>query len=805
MPHTLTSRTAFMAVTSLLLTQAVAHAYTDNCKDVAERRIAVCIKSRMSKDQCVTSSYVGPDACTKDQQDQQLHSFLTTYYDQLKSGVIKPPTDPLPDTPADNPHHDDNGQPHDSSGQSNDGNGHQHDSGDQHHSGANSTPDAFDQAIIDRINNGDYSQMNSRDFWHAMQNSGITREEAMQLRHFLEASHSPLADTPNNAIANQQNTALPTGSVQKNNAVQSDEAIKKALATTPSATSENYLNSKGLSSDMLAKKLGNNASDGDITSAVVVGGHYSQPLRTARQTQPDSSSPDAQAQQPAATPFQPLKPPPQPAQPAAPAPSSNDDYRQSTAYASQANIKMSLKDYAGAITEATSAINKYPGNFGAYLIRAAAENYLNHYDEAITDASYVIKNDPQNAATAYNIRAWAFAQKGKLDEAMADANAAIQLDKTMASAYYNRALIAEKKGNYRQMLEDLRDASAIDRSYDSRFKDAFAKYKAQVPGFQYKGSAFPTDDAKAADSSDQTIPPANWSKIYILLGGLAGGVLILIQLLKSFHSKEDEQEPPPAALMNQFLLVRKVGEGGMGVVYEGYDKTLKRKVAIKKLRSDMGLSPEAKEQLLNEARTTASLRHPNIVDIYTVFEEEGDLFLVFEYVEGVTLEAKIDKEGRLSLPTSKSIFKPICRALEFAHANNIIHRDLKPGNIMISNAGVVKVMDFGVARQLDEARAFKTVSGTPAYMPPEQLKGLIKKESDIYALGICLYECLTGHVPWDLEGFDPSRNKIIPPSQVVPSLPRELDSLLENSINPNLETRIPSATKFWELLEAVPE
>jgi tetratricopeptide (TPR) repeat protein/tRNA A-37 threonylcarbamoyl transferase component Bud32 len=789
MPFIMKPYTAFVAVTSLFLAQVVAHADDlSACQNVAEKRITTCAKStnsRFSKDQCVTTSIDGPAQCKGLQNNPDLLKTLDTYYDDVRAGSVPQPAPPPHnggDANPDNPSHHGNG----SSG------------GNNTPSSTPAQPDAFVQHILDDIKNGGYSSMDTHTFWRTMMADGMTREEALELMQALKQSNSPLSPDP-------EHNTLPEAN--ENNSAMAEDNLKKALAASPKATSDNYLNSKGLSSDALAKKLGA-TSGGDATSAVVVGGSYSQPLRAAHTAKPDTSSAASQPDTTASAPAQDsaaktetaAAPQAQSSTQTDQIADSSDDARQSTAYAAQANMKMALKDYLGAVAAATNAINKFPGNYSAYTIRAAAENYLNRYDDAINDATYVIKNDPQNAATAYNIRAWANAQKGNLAEALADASAAIQLDKNMASAYYNRALIEEKMGNYRKMLEDLRDASAIDHSYDSRFRDAYAKYKAQVPDFQYKGAAFPSEDSR---SDDQTPPPASWSKVYILLGGLAAGVLIVIQLLKSFRSK-GEEETHPVALMNQFLLVRKLGEGGMGVVYEGYDKTLKRKVAIKKLRSDMGLSPEAKEQLLNEARTTASLRHPNIVDIYTVFEIDGDLFLVLEYVEGVTLESKLDKEGRLTLQTSKSIFKPICRALDFAHNNNIIHRDLKPGNIMISSAGVVKVMDFGVARQLDEARSSKTVSGTPAYMPPEQQKGFVKKESDIYSLGICLYECLTGHVPWDLEGFDPSRNKIIPPSHVVPALPKELDSLLEEAINPNLETRIPSANKFWELLDAVP-
>jgi len=155
-------------------------------------------------------------------------------------------------------------------------------------------------------------------------------------------------------------------------------------------------------------------------------------------------------------------------------------------------------------------------------------------------------------------------------------------------------------------------------------------------------------------------------------------------------------------LDNKYVLLRQIGEGGMGLVYEGRDNTLKRSVAVKKLRSEIKLNPRDKSRFLHEAQTVAALHHPFIVDIYAIIEEADEIYLVFEHVDGNTLEQIIEKAGHMSAEAAKPVLKCVCEALAFAHANKIVHRDLKPSNIMVTKLGHAKVMDFGIARQMKD-------------------------------------------------------------------------------------------------------
>ena len=265
----------------------------------------------------------------------------------------------------------------------------------------------------------------------------------------------------------------------------------------------------------------------------------------------------------------------------------------------------------------------------------------------------------------------------------------------------------------------------------------------------------------------------------------------------SFNRKEVE-------VKEQYDFLRQIGEGGMGKVYEAYDKVLKRKVAIKRVRPELVRSAYVREQFLAEARMVALLRHPCIVEIYTVIESESSLYLVFEYVDGQTLETRLDIDGRIPFSEAKRIFDYVCRGLHYAHSQDIIHCDLKPGNIMIKEDGTAKVMDFGVAKKAMEGNTgARTVAGTPAYMAPEQQKGFMRKQSDVYSLALCLYEALVGQVPWSVKGFDIATKRIYPASKLAPGIPPEVDKLLEDALREDPKERIQSIDEFWSRLNAI--
>ena len=255
-------------------------------------------------------------------------------------------------------------------------------------------------------------------------------------------------------------------------------------------------------------------------------------------------------------------------------------------------------------------------------------------------------------------------------------------------------------------------------------------------------------------------------------------------------------------IKEKYDFVRQIGEGGMGKVYEAYDNILKRKVAVKRIRPELLKSERIREQFLSEARMVAMLRHPCIVEIYTVIETANSLYLVFEYVDGQTLETRLDIDNNLPLEKVKQIFSSVCKGLAYAHSQDIAHGDLKPGNIMIADNGIAKVMDFGVAKKLagGDSKEAKNLAGTPAYMSPEQQKGIMSKQSDIYSLAVCLYEALCGQVPWTMPGFDVETKKIVPLSQLIPDMPPAVDALIERCLKEDPKERVQSVEEFWERL-----
>lgn len=203
---------------------------------------------------------------------------------------------------------------------------------------------------------------------------------------------------------------------------------------------------------------------------------------------------------------------------------------------------------------------------------------------------------------------------------------------------------------------------------------------------------------------------------------------------------------------DRYEIIGKIGTGGMSDVYKARDHILGRFVAIKVLKQEFSEDVNFVVKFRTEAQSAAGLEHPNIVNIYDVGSEEGMHYIVMEYVEGVTLKTYIEKKGRLTYKEAVSIAIQVGRGMEAAHAKNIIHRDIKPQNILISTEGKAKVTDFGIARAVSNNTISADVMGSVHYASPEQARnGFVDDKSDIYSLGIVMYEMVTGRVPFDGE------------------------------------------------------
>jgi serine/threonine-protein kinase len=294
------------------------------------------------------------------------------------------------------------------------------------------------------------------------------------------------------------------------------------------------------------------------------------------------------------------------------------------------------------------------------------------------------------------------------------------------------------------------------------------------------------------------------------LNQLVLGALALLALFTALvagawnRSRRSSKKDGPRAIDGQYELRDLIGEGGMGAVYQGWDRVLKRPVAVKRLRAELQRNPRERERFIREAELVASLRHPNIVEIFTIVRDEDDTHLVFEYIVGDTVHQLLnDSPGRhLSASRALELLKGIAEALDHAHGRRVIHRDLKPANIMVTDEGWVKVMDFGIARQVADSllTTTNTIVGTPTYMAPEQAMGAVVRESDVFSLGVTLYEMLTGGIPF--KGPDEMRDKLAGrfprPSLLVPDLPPELDAVLERALAPRAEDRYHSCRELYQ-------
>src|ERR671933_3084141 len=207
-------------------------------------------------------------------------------------------------------------------------------------------------------------------------------------------------------------------------------------------------------------------------------------------------------------------------------------------------------------------------------------------------------------------------------------------------------------------------------------------------------------------------------------------------------------------ISDRFKLEEKIGAGGMSTVYRAFDPTLERWIAIKLMHRDISSDPDQLERFRREARAVARLSHPHVVTVIDFGEDDGTPYIVLEYVEGETLKERIRRLGRLPIAEAVAYAIEIARALSAAHAQRLVHRDVKPQNVLIDAEGRAKGTDFGIARSLESDGLTKTgrVLGTTDYVSPEQAMGHgVDARSDIYSLGVLLYEMLTGDVPFHAE------------------------------------------------------
>ena len=446
-------------------------------------------------------------------------------------------------------------------------------------------------------------------------------------------------------------------------------------------------------------------------------------------------------------------------------------------------LKIKLRDYSGAEQELTGKIQQSPENWLAYHYRALMRRYLKKFSDAEKDADRALQLNAKDWA-AHDVKALIRLDNRDSKGAITESTLALQLNPRDVNALANRAHALEAEGRHDEAAADLNAALAIDPSFRET----------------------PTDLGAGA----------RLTQTHALYAAAMGLALLLFGL--SFAAKRAQTTRAAAARpamraedkehggVTGFRILRRIGQGGMGVVYEAQDETLQRKVALKRMRDEIAGDPRERRRFMREARLVANLRHRGIVQIFQVVEQEPALYLVFEYLPGEGLDALLDKRGgKLSPSEALPLLRQIAEALDYAHAQGVVHQDLKPSNVVIT-AGAAKVMDFGIARRVQDALSTLSRSealGTPAYMAPEQEQGIVTPKADLFAFGVCAYEMLSGKTPFGRGGGGFSKvDGGFTPLSAASGLPESVDAAVAAALSADPAGRPSSACAFVASLDA---
>jgi tetratricopeptide (TPR) repeat protein len=506
------------------------------------------------------------------------------------------------------------------------------------------------------------------------------------------------------------------------------------------------------------------------------------------------------------------------------------DRAASKRFAAAGRDALDLGNAKDALLSAEEAVRADPDNPNAWGLKAEALNRLGRFGEAEESAQRAVDLDPGNAK---GLRAlvWAQLHNKKPAEAAANATRLIRLDPENAESFLLRAFAYELAGDRERMLADLRQAAAR----DPRFANHLARALAGLRLFDPDGDNSALLGMLAAPPAGRTGVPWGLAALLAAAAGAAGAAWKFrgrardlarelfarkrtVGVGHSSSAPAPAAEESPALLAGKYRLDRVAGQGGMGRVWKAFDMNLERAVAVKEMSPEAAARPELRALYLREARALASVQHVNLVEIFEVIETPEQVYLVMEWVSGKTLQQVLAEKGALGLGAAKAVLAPVCEALAAAHARGLVHRDLKPANLMVSSSGRVKLIDFGIARELGATAAegtapesgaapsvltaarTRTLAGTPAYAPPEARQGLVSPLFDVFSLGVCLYELVTNRLPFGPAGGSGDDARLVPASEAVPGLPAAVDALLASALAFDPEARPRDALSFRDAL-----
>ncbi len=497
---------------------------------------------------------------------------------------------------------------------------------------------------------------------------------------------------------------------------------------------------------------------------------------------------------------------------------------------------LGVRDYPRAEELAAQVLGADPKNLQALRIRANAELHRGLYKPAFDDAERGLSDAPGDPAFLQT-RALAAGRLGHYDQTLSSSLELLRADARDAAGLRLLAFAEAGRGDQAAMTEALKRAAG-DLAAAELLRRA-GQLPAGTDAMALFSDALLLGEGQAAQAGTSAAPILSGEAVknvflgfgMLLLTGLfaagawlawsrrpapapAGASLDLSEFRrKTPASRPVTKSPAVPADVGPYRILGPLGKGGMGVIYKAKDTGLDRPVALKRMRDEIAEDPRERRRFLKEARIVSALDHPGIVRIYSVHEAPEGVYLVFEFVEGRTLAEIVAQKGPLSPADARTYTIQAAEAVAYAHSQGVVHRDLKPSNIMVDSRGRVRVMDFGVARAAKDAitrlTAQGAVTGTPAYMAPEQEDGKASPASDVYALGVCFYEMLTGKPPFAGSGLALYKAKREGrPRALAESLgaaaPQGLDAVLAKALHPDPSQRFSSPRDLAAALGAIP-